>query len=107
MDYRSQTYMDVSRSGLRWGGNIFNSRAALARWLASRGVSYSSWARKHQAAARGLYRREAAAPKVPSSIHFGGFSTPSSQPVQPKPSFSIPLLKALSSPWTRMSGRYY
>jgi hypothetical protein len=30
-----------------WGDRVFGSRAELARWLRSRGVSYDAWSKKH------------------------------------------------------------
>ena len=35
-----------------WGGRVFTNRPQLERWLAARGASYQSWARRHQAEAR-------------------------------------------------------
>jgi hypothetical protein len=36
--------------GLSWGGQHFTTKAALAKYLASRGQSFAAWSRNHQAA---------------------------------------------------------
>jgi hypothetical protein len=37
-------------TALAWGGRVFSSQAKLEAWLRGRGVSYSVWAKRHQAA---------------------------------------------------------
>lgn len=39
---------------VKWGGKSFNTSGELAKWLASRGGSYATWAGKHQGAAAKL-----------------------------------------------------
>lgn len=44
-------------SGIVWGGRVFETRAALAAWLHSRGATYATWAERHPALARVLETR--------------------------------------------------
>jgi hypothetical protein len=50
---------DVDRSkpkpkagGVSWGGRTFTTKQGLGSWLSSRGASYSTWAKRHPAAAK-------------------------------------------------------
>jgi hypothetical protein len=55
----------VRAEGLVWGKRTFPNRAALGRWLVSRGMSYEAWARRHPVPAR---PKAAADPLSPSRL---------------------------------------
>ena len=44
-------------SGIIWAGRVFNSRAAMAAWLHSRGASYARWEKRNPELARILATR--------------------------------------------------
>jgi hypothetical protein len=41
----------AERSELLWGGRVFTSQPAFAKWLRGRGASYQVWAKRHPGAA--------------------------------------------------------
>jgi hypothetical protein len=47
----------VAKSGLRWGGRTFKTRAALATWLKAHGSSIKTFDKKHPRASAGLRSR--------------------------------------------------
>ena len=83
-----------------WGDRVFGSRADLAHWLRSRGVSYDAWSKKHpvagavvehrrvKRAARSAPARKAQpAPRPASSqVHQGAAATEQTRPAAAAPS---------------------
>jgi len=50
----TQTASMVKRNGLVWGGQTFENRARLAKWLSAHGSSIQRFTKKHADAVRGL-----------------------------------------------------
>jgi hypothetical protein len=69
-------------TAVAWGDRVFASRVELARWLRSRGVAYSTWARNHASSAGIIdpsLRKRAAARR---SVHIRPHATALKAPVK-------------------------
>ena len=71
-------------TAVAWGDRVFVSRAELARWLRSRGVAYSTWARSHASSAGiidpSLRKRAAAGHSAHTRQHAAALKAPVKTP---------------------------